>query len=78
MNHHCKPGNSVYTSNENTPFKHQTNQVKSPNLNTNNGQSNLFQDRSISFLRTSDKKKTNGGYNTDDLIRDSESEVDLN
>lgn len=38
----------------------------------------MYQDRSISFLRTSDKKmKTMGGYNTDDLIRDSESEVDL-
>ncbi len=28
-------------------------------------------------MRSSDKKKTQGGYNTDDLIRDSESEVDL-
>lgn len=45
-------------------------------MNSNN---KLFNDRSISFLRSSDKKqKTINGYNTDDLIRDTESEVDFN
>jgi hypothetical protein len=37
----------------------------------------MVKDNTLSLLKTSDKKSHNGGYNTDDLLRDSESEVDI-
>lgn len=86
-----KQSNNVklMTSNENTPFKATKNQAqnqnqvleqqfgRSPIEKQSHSNNRLFEDRSISFLRSSDKKNPNVGYNTDDLIRDSESEVDL-
>ena len=78
-------------SNENTPFKNMNNNgqsknsSKSPLNRTSNHQATFDNDRSISFLKSSEKKMSTGfaicgqraaGYNTDDLIRDSESEME--
>eukprot|EP00347_Sterkiella_histriomuscorum_P014187 403361832 len=63
-----------------SPQQNQSNIPSQNNPQFNQQETLLYPDRSISFIRSTDKKEKTlgGGYNTDDLIRDTDSEVDLN